>query len=362
METSSRLPRHQNGGRRALSLASQAAPKETPALDAALEDEPFLSGLREDLARDSAALEESLARACTERKLKVGQATARLLAAGGKRSRPLLSCIFLRALGRDPGPHIDVIAAVELAHTGSLLHDDIIDGAQTRRGLSAAHLEYNIPTAILAGDLLIVAAIDRTTRAASRRLQLRFNAALKDLCTGVALERERLFDEQIDVACAREVNRLKTASLFSYAAEAGAILAEAGSGIRAAAREFGSALGEAFQLTDDLLDLRGLSQDLGKPVGTDLASGWVSMPLALALEREPSLREIVREVWSSADGRLDAARRLRLGVERTGALEATLDEAQAAVDRACIALDALPPRRWRTQLEIFAHAVIHRTK
>ncbi len=362
MRPPSRTARNLDDVRSAVSLARERAVAGESTLRASIESEALLEDLRDDLERDRASLEASLARACTERELKVGKATARLLAAGGKRSRPLLTCMFLRALGHEPEPHVDVIAAVELAHTGSLLHDDIIDGAQTRRGLSAAHLEYNIPTAILAGDLLIVAAIDRTTRAGSRLLQMQFNEALKDLCTGVALEREHLFDSGIDVACARQVNRLKTASLFSYAAEAGAILAGAGEDVRAAARAFGTELGEAFQLTDDLLDLQGLSKDLGKPVGTDLASGWISVPLATALEREPRLREVVREVWGSSEARLDAARRLRRGVEASGALEQTLETAGAAVERACTALEALPPRPWRDQLHIFAHAVIHRTK
>jgi octaprenyl-diphosphate synthase len=326
----------------------------------AVPDATLLPGTREALKRDLDAVETSLAAVCAERGLRTGKAARRVLFSGGKRARPLLTCCILRALGRDPSPHVDVIAAVELAHTGSLLHDDIIDEARTRRGRLSAHLVYDIPTAILAGDLLLIAAIDRTVRTCSRALRVSFSTALKDVCTGEALERERLFDPTVDVAHACHINRLKTASLFAYAAEAGAILGGAECDVRSGSRAYGMALGEAFQLTDDLLDLQGDADVLGKPIGMDLAAGYVTVPVAIALEREPTLRDVVLEVWRSTLDRTRPVARLCSGMKRVGALAATRELAIACANRATTAVECLPAQLWRDQLEALARAVVLR--
>jgi octaprenyl-diphosphate synthase len=328
----------------------------------AVPDATLLPGTREVLKRDLEAVETSLAAVCAERDLRTGKAARHVLFSGGKRARPLLTCSILRALGRDPSPHIDVIAAVELAHTGSLLHDDVIDGARTRRGRLSAHLVYDIPTAILAGDLLLTAAIDRTARACSRALRVSFSTALKDVCTGEALERERLFDPTVDVAHARRVNRLKTASLFAYSAEAGAILGEGELDVRSGSRAYGMALGQAFQLADDLLDLRGDADMLGKPIGMDLAAGCVTVPVAIALERDPTLRDVVLEVWCATRDRTRAVAQLCSGMKRVEALAATHELAIACANRATTAVECLPSQLWRDQLEAIARAVVLRER
>jgi octaprenyl-diphosphate synthase len=314
----------------------------------------------QDIQRDLEAIETSLADACAEPGLRTGKAARRIVMSGGKRARPLLTCAVSRALGKDPTPHIDVIAAVELAHNGSLLHDDIIDGAKIRRGHRAAHLVFDVTTAILAGDILLVTGIDSISRASSPRLRVSFSEALKATCTGEALEHERLFDVTVDVGHARLVNRLKTASLFSYAAEAGAILGEAESNVRLAARTYGMAVGEAFQLADDLLDLEGDPTALGKQTGTDLAAGCVTIPVAMALERDPALRDVVLELWQSPNGSSPAVLRLRQGMDRVGALAAARQLAEAGAKRACDAIERLPAGPWRRQLAAFARAAASR--
>ncbi|UCE01389.1 MAG: polyprenyl synthetase family protein [Candidatus Latescibacterota bacterium] len=326
----------------------------------AVPEATLLPGAREVVKQDLEAVEASLAAVCAEPGLRIGKAARHLLFSGGKRARPLLTCVILRALGRDPSPHVDVIAAVELAHTGSLLHDDIIDEARMRRGRRAAHLLFDIPTAILAGDLLLTAAIERTGRAGSRALRVRFSAALKDVCTGEALERERRFDPTVGVAHARRVNRLKTAALFAYAAEAGAILGGVERDVRSELRAYGMALGEAFQLTDDLLDLQGDADVLGKPNGMDLAAGCVTVPVAIALERDPKLRDVVLEVWRSSRNRASAVARLCRGMRRVEAFAATRELALECAERATTGIECLPAPLWRDQLEALARAVVRR--
>ena len=306
-----------------------------------------------ELRTDSRAIEKDLAAMIASPTTRIDEVSRHALLAGGKRARPLLTCAIMRALGADPAPHIEVVTAAELAHTGSLLHDDIIDEAQTRRGRRAAHLAFDVPTAILSGDKLVVLALERVARNGSGRLVVALCDAVRALCDGVSLERERLYDATVDLAHARNVNRLKTASLFAYAAEAGAILSGADARLRTAARCFGSALGEAFQTTDDLLDFQGDPGRLGKGVGQDLTTGAVTVPLAIALERVPSLGEEVFALWeSAADGVVAAAqlRAIRERMDEVGALAEAQRIAAADAVRAVESIRALGSSPWHERL------------
>jgi octaprenyl-diphosphate synthase len=249
------------------------------------------------------------------------------------------------------------VTAVELAHVGSLLHDDIIDSAQLRRGRPTAHVLFDVPTAILAGDVLLTVAFERVVDAPAD-LRRSFTVAVRDVCRGESLERERLFDPTVDVAHALLVNRLKTAALFRYAAEAGAILSGATTDVVAAARDYGSALGEAFQLADDLLDFCGDPAAIGKPVGLDLSSGCITVPMAIACERDPTLRERVLELWESENGDGERALAgLHLPLARTDAFAVTREMAQRYAGTAEEAAHRLTAGQWRDQLTAFAREV-----
>lgn len=301
-----------------------------------------------ELAGDRIGIERSLERVGAAQRTRLAAVARHHLAGGGKRVRPLLTCAVMRALGEDPERWLDLIAAVEMVHTGSLLHDDVIDGAQTRRGRRAAHLVFDAHAAILAGDSLLSWAFERVAREGSRELQIALGEAVCDLGEGEALERERLGDDRVEVAHVRRVNRLKTASLFAYAAEAGAILCGASSALRAAARGYGLGLGEAFQTTDDLLDWTGDGLTLGKPPGQDLEAGLVTVPVALGLDRHPGLREEIRAFWERRGQPGGAARvaAMRARLEAVGALSATLALAEADAARATAALEPFPPSPW----------------
>jgi octaprenyl-diphosphate synthase len=315
-----------------------------------------------ELENDLEAVELSLAGVAADHGSRIEEAARTCLSAGGKRLRPLLTCIVLRALGHDPCEHIDLVAAVELAHAGSLLHDDVIDGAQTRRGRQAVHLVFDVSTAILAGDLLLTQAVGRAASQGSSQLQTALATAVTDLCSGASLEHERLFDLAVDVAHARRVNRLKTASLFAYAAQAGALISGAGLPIQAAARSYGTALGEAFQTTDDLLDVWGDPELMGKPIGQDLMAGEITVPTAVALERDPELGHDVAALWrAGADGER-LLPQLRARMERAGALSATRSMAAADAAQAVAALTELPASPWRDRLEALAETVVVRER
>jgi octaprenyl-diphosphate synthase len=317
-----------------------------------------IAGLQQDLR----AIESRLAAAIGSYETRVEEAARHALLDGGKRVRPLLTCAVLRALGKEPAPFIDLVVAVEMAHAGSLLHDDVIDETQTRRGSLTGHVVFDVPTAVLAGDELVVLAVEQLSRRGPRELLVGLCAAVRALCAGESLERERRYDVTVGLEHARRVNRLKTASLFAYAAEAGAILARVAPHLRRAARSYGLALGEAFQTTDDRLDFCGDPEVMGKPVGQDLAAGVVTVPLAIALERSPALREQVAGVWRAQreDGGPARLARLRDRMKQLGALSATLRLAAADAARAAAAIRSLPSGPWRDRLAGLPRTIVGR--
>lgn len=342
-----RSVRREAGGRRA-AASPLGRPSAAPSLPA-------------DLAADRDAVEATLRGLRTEHSTRLGAAARHLLDAGGKRLRALLTCASARALGADPRPHAALVASVELVHAGSLLHDDVLDAATVRRGRPAVHTAYDAHTAILAGDLLFSWAFDRLARDGSRELQVALGDAVRALCEGEVLERERRGDPTVEVAHVRRVHHLKTAALFAYAAEAGALLAGASPEPRSALHHYGLALGRAFQAADDLLDWEGRREFLGKPNGQDLADGLVNLPLALACERDPTLRSAVRAFWSAGAGaRASRRRALRSTLRRIGAFEATRAIARDDIRRAVAALEPLPRNSWRDWLATAAAAAADR--
>jgi octaprenyl-diphosphate synthase len=326
---------------------------------------PLGRGVLQTVEQDRLGVERTLAGLFASPETKIDEAARRELLGGGKRLRPLLTCAMLRALGQDPTPHLKHVVSVELAHTGSLMHDDIIDLARTRRGMQAAHLAFDVPTAVLAGDSLVVLALELLAHGAPSGLMAAMCEAIRELCAGESLERQYRFDDEVGLDQCRRVNRLKTASLIGYAARAGAILAGAAPGEQRAAHRFGTALGEAFQIHDDLLDFNGDSLELGKPIGQDLEMGIVTVPLALALEEDRELIETVRAYWKAVREGLDARplfASIRRRIEEVGAFDATRRLAAEDTNRALAALEELPRNRWRGHLRTFSLGMLERVK
>jgi octaprenyl-diphosphate synthase len=314
-----------------------------------------------DWRKDLASIERQLAVAIGTGKTQIEAAARRGLLSGGKRVRPLLTCALLRALGKQPEDKIRSVVAVEMAHAGSLLHDDIIDETSMRRGGLAAHVAFDVPIAVLAGDRLVMLGVEQLARCGPRDLLVSFCSAIEELCLGESLEREKRYRVDVSLEHIREVNRMKTASLFGYAAEAGAILAGAAPRIRSAAQTYGLALGQAFQTTDDCLDLQGDPQLLGKPVGQDLISGLITLPVALALEREPSLRDELLQLWDAAEDEAAArVEELRARMAELGAFASTLEMADQDAKRAASAMRTLPASPWRDHLIEFAKSLVSR--
>ena len=286
-----------------------------------------------------------------------------LVSAGGKRLRPLLTVAAARAIGATgdiEGPK-KLAASVEFIHTATLLHDDIVDGSEMRRGKVAAHLIWGAASSVLVGDFLFARAFELMVETDSLRALGILATASSVIAEGEVLQLTRAHDLNLDQATYLQIIRAKTAELFAAAAESGAVGAGATEEQVAALRDYGMALGIAFQLADDALDYGSDTATLGKNAGDDFNEGKATLPLLLAVQRTKGKEDLFWDRVITKGERtpedFNRARELILG---TGSVEATLDAAGDYADRAKAALSVLPASDWRSALEDLADFAVSR--
>jgi geranylgeranyl pyrophosphate synthase len=229
----------------------------------------------------------AIAERVTTRQAALANAARHLLASPGKGIRPL--CVHLVGAAFAPSGHSDerheqLGEAIELLHVGSLIHDDILDDANVRRGVPSVHVAYGAKVAVLAGDYLLARASQLVAGLHDPNLTRRLSEVIADLCEGELMQDEQLFDLEVTLESYLERVAKKTASPFELACEGGAIISGARGREAAAARRFGFHVGRLFQLVDDWLDWSGDAQALGKPVGRDLPAGSLTLPVLVALQ------------------------------------------------------------------------------
>ncbi|WP_165916550.1 polyprenyl synthetase family protein [Caulobacter sp. BK020] len=284
-----------------------------------------------------------------------------LIAAGGKRLRPLLTVAAARLAGSDNDTCLKLAAAVEFIHTATLLHDDVVDGSQLRRGKVAAHLIWGAAQSVLVGDFLFARAFELMVETNSMKALEILARASRVIAEGEVLQLTRSHDLNLSQALYLEIIGAKTAELFAAASEAGGVSAGVPTEKSDALRAYGMNLGLAFQLADDALDYGGTTEALGKNAGDDFREGKATLPLLLAIARSGP-REA--EFWERAIGRREQTevdfRRARELIVGTGALEATLDLAAAYADKAKAALSGFPANDWRASLESLADFAVSR--
>ena len=286
-----------------------------------------------------------------------------IVAAGGKRLRPLLTVAAARAAGAtdDIEAPIRLAAAVEFIHTATLLHDDVVDASQLRRGKVAAHLIWGAPSSVLVGDFLFARAFELMVETGQMRALGILARASSVIAEGEVLQLTRAHDLNLDQETYLRIISAKTAELFAAAAEAGAVGAGAGDKMVEALRSYGLNLGLAFQLADDALDYGGSSDVLGKNAGDDFHEGKVTMPLLLAAARTRGREDAFWERTINKGERTeDDFRRARELIIGTGSVTTTLDTAYAYADAAKIALKVLPQGEWRAALEQLADFAVSR--
>lgn len=284
-----------------------------------------------------------------------------LINAGGKRLRPLLTVACARLARATDDSCLKLAAAVEFIHTATLLHDDVIDSSQLRRGKVAAHLIWGAPSSVLVGDYLFARAFELMVEAGSLTALDILAKAAGVISEGEVLQLTRAHDLNLSQDVYLEIIRAKTAELFAAAAEAGAVSAGASDDMRRAMRSYGLNLGLAFQLVDDALDYGGTTEALGKNAGDDFREGKATLPLLLAIARTGAAEA---DFWERTIGRREQTdedfRRARDLILRTGAAEATLDLAHQFAEVAKAALVKTDANAWRTALEDLADFAVSR--
>ena len=274
-----------------------------------------------------------------------------LLDAGGKRVRPLALLLSAACFGPIPDVARELAVVAELVHLATLLHDDVVDDAPERRGAPAARVLWGNAVSVLAGDLLLTHALERTTAVAPRAVLVDLLATLRRLVDGEIVQLRGRTEVDARQATYFDIVRDKTASLFGWAARAGAAVAGAPEPLVAALGDFGTHVGVAFQLVDDVLDYEGDPALTGKSLHADLREGKLTLPLILAVERDPSLAgdlAAARAEDAAAEARLVAA---VLALE-TGKEARAVAERETA--RALAALARLPVSQAREMLAAIA--------
>jgi len=328
---------------------------------AVIEKPPSLDALLKLAKADMAAV-DTLIRHHMDSPVPVIPALAdHLIAGSAKRLRPLLTVAAARLAGARDEACLKLAAAVEFIHTATLLHDDVVDSSQLRRGRVAAHLIWGAPSSVLVGDFLFARAFELMVGARSMAALEILAKASRVIAEGEVLQLTRSHDLELTQELYIDIIRAKTAELFAAAAEAGAVSAGASTDRCRALRQYGQDLGLAFQLVDDALDYSGDSDELGKNPGDDFREGKATLPLLLAIartgpvEREFWLRTVDRREQTDAD--FERAREL---MRQTGALQATLDLARGYADSAKAALAEFPAIGWRPALEDLADFAVAR--
>jgi geranylgeranyl pyrophosphate synthase len=291
-----------------------------------------------DLVRDQIPLVEARMRASPDRHHpQLGRAIDQLLASGGKRIRPTLTLLTARVLGTDEDKAIGLAAAIEMLHTATLVHDDLIDGSLLRRGLPTLNANLTPGATVLTGDYIFARAAYLAAGIGSLPLMEHFARTLMVIVNGelIQLFREASGDDRQDY-----FDRIyaKTASLFELATMGAALLRQANQEIVEAMRRFGYQVGMAFQIVDDVLDFAGDEARMGKPLGSDLRNGLLTLPSLLYLEARPD-----------GAAQADAIRARRLDDAQLDALVAEIRASDAIVRALAEARNAIAAGE--TQLE-----------
>ncbi len=318
--------------------------------------------LQAELADEMAAVNHMIrTRMVSEHAPRIPEVTAHLIEAGGKRLRPLLTLAAAKICGYSGDNHIKLAATVEFIHTATLLHDDVVDESDRRRGRPTANLLWDNKSSVLVGDYLFSRSFQLMVETNNLRvLDILANASAV-IAEGEVLQLSVAQDLATSEATYLQVVRGKTAALFAAATQVGAVISKASEINVAALRDYGDALGISFQIVDDLLDYGGTSVDLGKNTGDDFRERKLTMPVILAVAKAtPSEREFwVRVIEKGDQQPEDLAKAMEI-MARHDALKDTKEKAVFWADAAKTALKPLPDSDLKTLLSELADFVVSR--
>lgn len=296
---------------------------------------------------------------------RLGEMVRRLLEYRGKMLRPrlLLACAALAGRGKKykSDALFEAAAAVEMIHTASLIHDDIIDEAARRRGRETMHLRWGTGRATLAGDLLLARAFNLLSRpGSSKNLLILLARAVSLLCRGEICQMNQRHCWELTERQYYQINYFKTAQFIAACCEAGAWIAEAAPASRRALRHYGLKLGQAFQIVDDILDYTACPDQLGKPSGNDLEQGRATLPLIHLFENQKHYLKLLRMLPVNSAPPRELQKTLREAVKQNGSLDYALATARQKQAEAVSALQHFPEVPERHLLAGIAAALTRR--
>jgi len=321
-----------------------------------------LEHLSELLAEDMVAVNMLITqRMASEHAPRIPEVTAHLVNAGGKRLRPMLTLASARMCGYDGPYHVHLAATVEFIHTATLLHDDVVDESNMRRGRKTANLLWDNKSSVLVGDYLFSRSFQLMVETGELRVLDILANASATIAEGEVLQLTAAQDTNTSEETYFKVIRGKTAALFAAATKVGGVIASAPEKTVAALNTYGDALGISFQIVDDLLDYGGASQSLGKNTGDDFRERKLTLPVIKAIAKadagERAFWDRVIAKGDQKDGDLAHAMEL---LHKHGTLEETRDAALYWANKAKSALDALPRSEMRDLMAELTDFVVSR--
>eukprot|EP01018_Ginkgo_biloba_P011004 Gb_34726 [translate_table: standard] len=321
-----------------------------------------ISSLMAAVADDLQVLNDNLQAVVGAENPVLMSAAEQIFSAGGKRMRPALVFLVSRATAQMAGlkdltsQHRRLAEIIEMIHTASLIHDDVLDESDVRRGKKTIHQLYGTRVAVLAGDFMFAQSSWYLANLENLEVIKLISQVIKDFASGEIKQASSLFDCDISLQDYLDKSYYKTASLIAASTRSAAIFSGASSGIRDQMYNYGMNLGLAFQVVDDILDFTQSTAQLGKPAASDLAKGNLTAPVLFALEQEPRLREIIDSEFIE-EGSLDIAIDL---VHQGGGIGRAQSLAKQKGELAIENLQCLPPSILKSSLEGMVKYVLER--
>ncbi len=290
----------------------------------------------------------------------INQMGSYIVHSGGKRLRPVLVLLGSRAFGYQGDAHIRLAAIIEFIHTATLLHDDVVDASELRRGHTTANTIWGNEASVLVGDFLYSRAFEMMVEVGSMRVMEILAHTTNTIAKGEVMQLLNCHDPETTEERYIEVIRNKTAKLFQAAAQLAAVISGQNQQIEEDMASYGMHLGTAFQLVDDALDYGRDNHDLGKNIGDDLAEGKPTLPLIYTLRQGNNRqRELIRTAIE--EGGLAQMEEVMDAIESTGSITYTARRAEDEASRATAALTAIPDSPFKQALLDLAHFSAHRS-
>jgi octaprenyl-diphosphate synthase len=305
----------------------------------------LLAPIAEDMLQVNRVIRQRLA----SEVMLINQISEYIIGAGGKRLRPALLLLVAGALGDTTGHRHELAAVIEFIHTATLLHDDVVDESDLRRGRKTANALFGNAASVLVGDFLYSRSFEMMVGVGKMRVMEILSVATNVISEGEVLQLLNMHDPDVDEARYMQVIRYKTAKLFEAAAQLGAVLSGSDAKTEAAAAEFGRRIGTAFQIMDDWLDYTGTAESMGKNAGDDLREGKPTLPLIYLMERGTAEQAaLAREAIEQ--GSTDKFDTIFEAITKSGALDHTLKCARQEAQAAANAISSFPDSIYKENL------------